>query len=86
MCPRKEGRIGQAVAHLGGAHVPCGLGDCCWQVLLIGDKSYDQGHVVKVLCKVIPGLGAMKAVAAYEEAQSRGRSIVFITDEVGDQP
>ena len=35
----------------------------------MGDKEYDQGHVVKVLCKVISGLGAMKAVAAFQEAQ-----------------
>lgn len=27
------------------------------QVVLLGDKEYDQGHVVKVLCKVIAGLG-----------------------------
>lgn len=27
-------------------------------VVLMGDKEYDQGHVVKVLCKVIAGLGA----------------------------
>ena len=27
-------------------------------MVLMGDKEYDQGHVVKVLCKVIAGLGA----------------------------
>ena len=27
-------------------------------MVLVGDKEYDQGHVVKVLCKVIAGLGA----------------------------
>ena len=51
-------------------------------MVLIGDKDYDQGHVVKVLCKVIAGLGAMKAVAAFQEAQSKGKAIVLICDEV----
>ena len=55
------------------------------QVVLVGDKEYDQGHVVKVLCKVIPGLGAMKAVAAFQEAQMKGKSIVLICDEVREE-
>ncbi|TFJ81175.1 hypothetical protein NSK_007517 [Nannochloropsis salina CCMP1776] len=50
-------------------------------VVLVGDKDYDQGHVVKVLCKVIAGLGAMKAVTAFQEAQSKGKAIVLIADE-----
>jgi len=35
----------------------------------------------QVLCKVIAGLGAMKAVAAFQEAQSKGKAIVLICDE-----
>jgi hypothetical protein len=34
-------------------------------VVLLGDKEYDQGHVVKVLCKVIAGLGACYVYTAY---------------------
>jgi hypothetical protein len=51
-------------------------------VVLIGDKEYDQGHVIGVLCKAIPGLGAMKALAAFQEAQTSGKAIVIICDEV----
>jgi ATP-dependent Clp protease adapter protein ClpS len=52
-----------------------------YAVVLIGDKEYDQGHVIGVLCKAIPGLGAMKALAAFQEAQTSGKAIVIICDE-----
>jgi|YelNatPaOPRAMG01_1025707.scaffolds.fasta_scaffold113721_1 ATP-dependent Clp protease adapter protein ClpS len=49
-----------------------------WKVILLGDKEYEEKHVIESLVKTIPKMDKEEARRIFKEAQAVGESVVTV--------